>query len=321
MAVLVAGVGYIGAALTADLLRAGERVVGLDNGFATDPTVLGALARQGKFSLVEGSIASPRHVARAFARGPFSVVYLLAAQASAHPRAAPPRYTEVTNLTGPRVLLDAAVRHGVRRVVYASSMRVYGRQLPPVVDEATPYGPQSDLVHLSQIYGEKLLELYACRAGLVGIAVRLGIVYGCGPLMKTDYRFMTVPNKYCLQAVRGEPLEIHPEATAPLPFIHLADACAALQAAAGAPWPAGFHAANAVGEVCPVATVAAAVAQAAAARGLAVTVHPPAPAAAAPAVRVQSRLSALGWRPTRALAESLGAVLDYFQAREAGCGC
>src|SRR5205085_2615386 len=102
----------------------------------------------------------PRDVARVFARGPFDVVYHLAAQASAPAAARRPRYTEATNLTGPRVVLDAAVKHAVPRLVYGSSLRVYGPVLPATVDESTPCGPQADLAHLSHVYGEKLLELY-----------------------------------------------------------------------------------------------------------------------------------------------------------------
>lgn len=319
MAVLIAGVGYIGAALAASLLRQGEQVVGLDNGFATDRAALARLGPPGAFELVEGSVVSPRAVARAFARGPFTAVYGLAAQASASVAAARPRYTETTNLVGARVLLDAAVRHGVPRVVYASSIRVYGDPLPPCVDETTPYGPQRDLVHLSQLYGEKLLELYARRAGCIGVAVRLAVVYGVGPVMKTDYRFLTAPNKFCLQAVRGEPLAVYPAGATPTAFVHLDDACAALRAAAAAAWPAGFHAANVVGEVRTVTEVAAWVVEAARARGLAVTVRGPQGACTEGAARprIASRLHALGWRATRTLADSLGAVLDYYRAREA----
>jgi len=220
------------------------------------------------------------------------------------------------------------VRHGARRVVYASSLRVYGPVLPPRVDESAPYGPQGDLAHLSHVYGEKLLELYARRAELCGVAVRLAVVYGLGPVTKTDYRFMTVPNKFCLQAVRGEPLEVYPGAATPTGFIHLADACAALRAAAAAPWPAGFHAANAAGEIRTVPEVAAAVAQAARARGLDAQIRgagdadaspdaAPQPLAAGAGVAIHSRLDAVGWRPERTLATSLEAMLDYFQARAA----
>jgi len=324
VAVLITGAGYVGAALAARLLRAGERVVALDNGFATDRAAVAQLAELGDFTLCAGSVASPRAVARAFACGPFDVVYHLAAQASAPAAARQPRYTETTNLTGPRVVLDAVVRHAVPHVVYASSFRVYGAVLPPEVAETTPYGPQRDLVHLSQVYGEKLLELYAQHHALTAVAVRLAVVYGVGPVMRTDYRYLAVPNKFCLQAVRGEPLVVYPGAATPTAFIHVADAAAALQAAATAPWPAGFHVANAAGEVRTVPEVAALVA-AAAARGLPGQVAtPPAPPADSPQdwgaggaiPLIHSRLAALGWRPTRTLADSVGELLDYYRARE-----
>lgn len=338
MAVLVTGVGYLGAALAARLLRAGERVVGLDNGFATDPAAVERLHALGDFTLVRGSVTAPRAVARAFGLGPFDVVYHLAAQASVPVAARRPRYTETTNLTGPRIVLDAAVRYAVPRIVYGSSLRVYGPVLPPLVEESTPYGPPADLAHLSHEYGEKLLELYARRHALIAIAVRLAVVYGVGPVTKTDYACMTVPNKFCLQAVRGEPLAIYPGAATPTAFIHLDDACAALEAAAAAAWPPGFYAANAAGEVCTVPEVAALVAACAhrprpcdrpavgapaassvdsphywGARGAV----PPRPGAEDATPVVRSRLAALGWRPTRTLADTVGELIDYFGAREA----
>jgi UDP-glucose 4-epimerase len=335
LAVLVAGVGYIGAALAASLLRAGERVVALDNGFSTDLAAVAALAREGDFHLVRGSVTMTRDVGRAFGSGPFEVVYYLAAQASAAVAREQPRYTERTNLTGPRVVLDAVVRHQVPRVVYASSIRVYGTVLPALVDETTPYGPQPDLTHLSQVYGEKLLETYARPHGFVGVAVRLAVVYGTGPVTKSDYPVMTVPNKFCLQAIRGESLQVYPGAATPTAFIHLHDACTALQAAASAPWPAGLQAANASGEVCTVPDVAGLVAQTARARGLGAVVrstaepapapgqppvaaaHAPQPSEPAAQPRIQSRLHTLGWRPTRTLADSVGDILDYFRTQEA----
>jgi nucleoside-diphosphate-sugar epimerase len=349
LAVLVTGVGYLGAALVARLLRAGERVVGLDNGFATDLTAVARLDELGDFQLIEGSVTSPRVVAQVFARGPFAVVYHLAAQASAVAARQRPLYAETTNLTGPRVVLDAAGRHSVPRVVYASSIRVYGPILPPVVDETTPYGPQADLVHLSQVYGEKLLELYTRGTGITAIAVRLAVVYGRGPVTKCDYRYLTVPNKYCLQAVRGEPLAVYPGAATPTAFIHLDDAVAALHFAGTASWPAGFHAANASSEVRTIPEVAALVTAEAQARGLsdpAVPIFARATGAVvSPLSRreggaggarsvlssrpslgkgagedrspvVHSRLTAMGWRPTRSLADSVGDLIAYYRAQE-----
>src|SRR6478609_4816327 len=108
MTALITGIGYIGAALAEALLADGERVVGLENGFSTVPEVVNRLARHPRFTLVRGSVSSMRSVERAFGAAVqamaggaddgagVDVVYHLAAQASAHPQAAPPKYTEQT---------------------------------------------------------------------------------------------------------------------------------------------------------------------------------------------------------------------------------
>ena len=91
--------------------------------------------------------------------------YLLAAQASAHPQAAPPEYTEETNLRGPRLVFEGALRHGRPPVVYGSSFHVYGPGLQGEVDESRPYGALRDLAHLSKVYAEKLGEMMALTEG------------------------------------------------------------------------------------------------------------------------------------------------------------
>lgn len=328
---LITGLGYIGVALAEALLERGETVVGLENGFSTVPAALARLARHPGLRLVRGSVNSAVSIERAFGAAEIDVVYHLAAQASAHPQAAPPSYTEATNLVAPRLVVEAAVRHGARRIVYGSSFRVYGddpstgsgQALAGVVTEATPYGRIGDLSHLSKVYAEKLLEMLCAQHGLAGVNVRLGVVYGLGPLMKRDPRFLTVPNVFCLRTARGEALTVHPGANRPIGFLHLDDAVRALLAAAeGADQLVGREAsaggavaANAVSEVLTVGEVAAIVGRLAEARGLSTRVEGAAPP---PPERwsVSSSLGAVGFRPRRAMAESLGAVLDHYLAAE-----
>lgn len=328
---LITGLGYIGVALAEALLERGETVVGLENGFSTVPAVLARLARRPGLRLVRGSVNSVRSIERAFGAAEIDVVYHLAAQASAHPEAAPPSYTEATNLVAPRLVVEAAVRHGARRIVYGSSFRVYGDdpstssgQGPAgVVTEATPYGRIGDLSHLSKLYAEKLLEMLCAQHALAGVNVRLGVVYGLGPLMKRDPRFLTVPNLFCLRTARGESLTVHAGANRPIGFLHLDDAVGALIAAAvgadrlvaGEASAAGAVAANAVSEVLTVGEVAEIVGRLAEERGLLTRVEgaaPPPPARWS----VSSSLDSVGFRPRRAMAESLGAVLDHYLASE-----
>jgi UDP-glucuronate 4-epimerase len=332
---LIAGVGYIGAALAEALLADGERVVGLENGFSTVPVVVNRLARHPRFRLVRGSVNSARSIERAFATatggvgqasdeagsdGRVDVVYHLAAQASAHPQAAPPSYTEQTNLVAPRLVYEAAARHGVRAFVYGSSFRVYGDALSGNVSESTPYGQIGDLSHLSKVYAEKLFEMLAGQHPVPVANVRLGVVYGLGPVMKHDARFLTVPNLFCLRTVAGQPLTVHAGANRPIGFLHLDDAVSALRLSAeiarahqNGAWPV-----NVVSEVLGVGEVAAIVEREATARGLSPKVEGAGPLSG-PRWTVASSLDAAGFRPTRSMAESLGAVLDYYaRSQESG---
>ena len=315
MPALILGLGYLGAALAARLLARGDTVVGLDNGFATDWPALERLAARadGRLRLIGGDVRDAAAVDGAFAAArPIEVVFLLAAQASAHPAAAPPEYTEETNLRGPRVVFDAAVRHGSPPVVYASSFHIYGGSLAGQVDERRPYGAVRDLAHLSKIYAEKLGEMYATVHGLPVAPVRLGVVYGLGPVTKRDLRFVTVPHAFCLRALAGSPLEVHPSGTGPIAFVHLEDAVEALRLAGSSAARGGRHQwrgplvaaplagsgyapANAAAEVATALDVARYVTRAAAAIGLDVPVHVRSPGAGAPSpTRVPASGSARG---------------------------
>ena len=320
MTVLVTGIGYIGAALAAALLARGERVVGLDNRFSTDDAALAGLVAAG-LVLIEGDVADPATVEAAFAHGPFTTVYHFAAQASAHPDAAPADYTERTNLQGPRVVLDAMLRHGTRTIVYASSFKVYGERLRGTIDETQPYGTFRDLSHLSKVHAEKLLEMYAGLHGLRCLALRFGIVYGLGPVFKTDPTFMTAPNKFCWQLARGETIAVFGGGRLPAGWLGLDDAVAATLAAADNAAFTGYRALNVVGEIASVAEVATLAREAAAARGLAATtagLDPAGPVDQRARFTVSSGLDPLdAARPRQTLREGLPAILDHCLARNA----
>ncbi len=319
MASLVTGIGYMGAALVEALLARGERVIGLENHFSTDDTVITNLRAAG-LTLVEGDVADPAAVAAAFAHGPIDTVYHFAAQASANPAAASAAYTERTNLQGPRVVLDAMVEHGATTMIYASSFKVYGEPLHGTIDETHPYGVFRDLSHLSKVHAEKLLEMYCGLHGLRGISLRFGIVYGLGPIFKTDQRFMTAPNKFCQQVILREPLQVLGGGRNASAWLHLADATACTVAAAQHA-PDGYTPCNVVGEIASVAQVATLVQEIATARGLPVTINgldPQQLIAEESRFLVTSTLDHLPeTRPQHTLRTSLPAVLDHCLASTA----
>ena len=317
MTALVAGIGYIGSKVAEDLLTAGESVIGVDNFFATDRQVIANLAAKGDFDFVEGSVTSRRTIERCLRGRRVSTIYWLAAQASAHPDAATPRYTETTNLLAPRLMLDAAREFGIRTVVLASSLRVYGPYLTGHVDESSQYGVFTDLAHLSQCYVEKLAEMYASLHRLRCLAVRLGVAYGIGPLVKRDYRFMTVPNKFCLQAARGEDLVVSATGARPIGFIHVADAAQAMLMADRCWTFDGFAALNAATEVASPLGIAAMVKAEARNAGRDVSVVATCAESAQPEEAVlSSRLDGIGFKGAHRLEPTVKEMLQYFAATE-----
>ncbi|MSQ43813.1 MAG: NAD(P)-dependent oxidoreductase [Chloroflexi bacterium] len=320
MTVLVLGAGYIGAALIASHLQSGDRVVAMDNGFATDWDAIGRLMDGNCATLVRGDIREAGSIASVISHAwPVRVVYLLAAQASANPDAATPEYTEETNLRGPRLVLEA-VRDAARAagsppppVVYGSSFHLYGPGLHGDVDETCPVGAQADLSHLSKVYAERLGEMHANRDGMTVVPVRLGIVYGVGPVTKRDLRFVTVPHAFALRRLGGLPVTINPSGVRPLAFCHLEDAVAALRLAPVGLAPGTFAPANAATEVLTVPEVLYRVDASAREFGIAV---PDAgsrePRTSVVRFRIRSRLAAAGWLPRHDVAGSMPEILRHY---------
>ena len=309
---LVTGTGYIGARLAQLLLDSGEPVVGLDNLFSTDVAAIKQLARRPEFRFVEGDVRDEDAVRRAFETGvSIDTVYHLAAQASGNPKAAPVRYTEETNLIGPRVVLDQACAAGASTFVFGSSIQLYGRGVEGEVDESHPFGPILDMSHLSKVHAEKLIEMYSHNRGIRCASARIGLVYGLSPVMKTDQRFMTAPNKFCLQAARGDTIRVDISASNPTSMVHVDDAARGLIALAG--WPReGFGAVNLVGETASVADVAGLVRRLAGVRGLAGRVEAPGEAGQVAWCEFRSAMDEIGFAPRRSLEEGLAEVLEHW---------
>jgi UDP-glucose 4-epimerase len=249
---LVLGAGYIGAALAELALAEGDEVTLADNWYATERTQLEGLARRGA-RIETADVRDHDDLTRLLSSGP-ARVYLLAAQASRPLSFQDPGYTEQTNLVGPRQVAEAVAAAGGPALVFASSLHVYGRSPAGEVGPDHPFGPQDDLTHLSKVYTELLLRMYAEREGLDLAILRLGIVYGPSPVEHVKPESQTVVDRFRRLAAAGEPLPLDDEGRATVGVVHIEDATRILHQAPNEP---GVTIANVVAEAATVAGIAA----------------------------------------------------------------
>src|SRR5262245_16024181 len=116
------GAGFIGSHLVETLLQQGHFVRVLDNFDTGSQENLRGLSDQ--LEVITGSVTDPAQTAKAVE----GIDYVLhqAARGSVPRSVEDPIGTHENNITGTLILLDAARKAGIRRVVCASSSSVYG---------------------------------------------------------------------------------------------------------------------------------------------------------------------------------------------------
>jgi D-erythronate 2-dehydrogenase len=169
--VITGGCGFLGQRIALQLLARGDvdELVLFDNAPPALP-----LPEDRRLSVVTGDIADREAVRRVISPGTHSVFHL-AAVVSGQAEADTDLGYRV-NLDGTRAVLDACRMLGTcPRVVFASSLAVYGSVLPPAVGDDTPLTPQTSYGTQKAI-GELLVNDYSRKGFVDGRAVRLPTV-------------------------------------------------------------------------------------------------------------------------------------------------
>jgi nucleoside-diphosphate-sugar epimerase len=169
--VITGGCGFLGQRIALQLLARGDvdELVLFDNAPPALP-----LPEDRRLSVVTGDIADREAVRRVISPGTHSVFHL-AAVVSGQAEADTDLGYRV-NLDGTRAVLDACRMLGTcPRVVFASSLAVYGGVLPPAVGDDTPLTPQTSYGTQKAI-GELLVNDYSRKGFVDGRAVRLPTV-------------------------------------------------------------------------------------------------------------------------------------------------
>jgi nucleoside-diphosphate-sugar epimerase len=168
--ILVTGAGgFLGSCLIDQLCREGFKVrAGLRN--------------EGQFVLVpsgvEKVVVDIRHKQKVMeATVGCEVIVHLAGKAHAFDERGNDQDYETVNVEGTRNVLDAAVASKAKRMLFISSVKVFGEETQGCVDEGYPANPQTPYGR-SKWKAERLVEEYAVKGGMTAVSLRLPMVYG-----------------------------------------------------------------------------------------------------------------------------------------------
>jgi UDP-glucose 4-epimerase len=149
-------------------------------------------------------------------KGCDAVVHL-AAMADVADVAAGPVEAERHNARATLLVLEAARRSGVRRVVYASTVWVYSDVAVDEIDENTPVAHPAHLYTATKLAGELYCRAYQELYGVEFTVLRFGIPYG------PRARPAAVIPRFVDRALAGLPLTIAGDGRQSRPFVYVED--------------------------------------------------------------------------------------------------
>jgi UDP-glucose 4-epimerase len=227
---VVGGAGYIGSHMVKWLARQDCEVTTLDD-FSTG---FAEAVRYGE--LVTGSIADPIALDQLFAAKQFDAVMHFASFIQVGESVKDPARYYRNNFSNTQNLLDAMVRHGVRRFIFSSSAAVFGEPSYTPIDEQHALNPINPYGR-SKLMVEQMLEDYDHAYGLKSYALRYFNAAGADPEGELGERHEPETHliPLVLQAANGRRDAITvfgtdydtPDGTCIRDYIHIQDICAA----------------------------------------------------------------------------------------------
>ena len=181
--IVTGGAGFIGSHLVDRLLARGDRVTILDD---FNPFYDPAIKRQNiahhagnpALRLVEGDICDAELVRATVTAEPVDCIVHLAARAGVRPSIQEPALYWRVNCEGTTNVLEAAREAGVRRVVFASSSSVYGKNAKVPYSEDDPVDQPVSPYAATKKAGELLCHTYHHLYGMSIFCLRFFTVYG-----------------------------------------------------------------------------------------------------------------------------------------------
>jgi len=217
------GAGFIGSHVCERLVRAGHNVWALDdlNPFY-DPrfkqrNIREIQALAGGFEFVQGDITERADVEDLFASVRFDQVIHLAARAGVRPSLLEPALYQRVNVEGTVNILEAARKHGVPKLVIASSSSVYGVNSKVPFSESDPIFNAISPYAASKLACEALGHVYHHVYGMDIAMLRFFTVYG--PRQRPDLAIY----KFAALMTQGKPIPIYGDGSTARDYTYIQD--------------------------------------------------------------------------------------------------
>lgn len=222
--VVTGALGHIGSRLIRDLpgLWPGVEIIMVDDLSTQRYCSLFDLPDGARYRFVEADVVTAD--LRDVVKGADALIHL-AAMTNAADSFAESERVQRANVVGTERIAEVCAATGCP-MISLSTTSVYGTQSGTVdaecaVSELKPQSPYAE----SKLRAEMVLREIAARSALRHVTCRFGTIYGTSVGM----RFHTAINKFCWQAVMGQPITVWRSAMHQYrPYLHLTDAVAAI---------------------------------------------------------------------------------------------
>lgn len=215
--VITGGAGFIGSNLTDHLVKAGHKVVILDNFVSGKRSNLSHHKNQ-NVKIIKIDISKDNNLERYFKN--IDYVFHLAGLAEIIPSIKNPKKYFVNNVLGTLNVIEAAKKTKIKKLIYAASSSCYG------TPKSFPTSEKSkiDLKHpyaVTKYMGEELVLKYASIFNMPNISFRFFNVYG--PRLNLSGQYSAVMGNFLSQKKNNKPLTIVGDGKQTRDFIHVDD--------------------------------------------------------------------------------------------------
>lgn len=162
---VIGGAGYIGSHVVKELMAKGHSVTVFDN--------LSSGLKQNLFKengFIKGDILNKKQLDKAFSKGFDAFIHLAAFKAAGESMIKPEKYS-VNNITGTLNILNSAVEHDCKYMVFSSSAATFGEPQYLPIDENHPKNPEN-YYGFTKLKIEEFMAWYDKLKGLKFAALR-----------------------------------------------------------------------------------------------------------------------------------------------------